>query len=71
MKNQNKHLKYISHGIYLQIFIGFGLIVPAFLDLKLPEFITSPKTLAAMFIGLGIIFLIYINRYKKSLKEES
>ncbi len=69
MKNQNKHLKYISHGIYLQIFIGLGFFLPALLDVALPEFMASPKTFGGMLVMLGINSLIYINKYIVTIEK--
>ena len=71
MKNQNKRLKYIAHGIYLQIFLGIGLIPLGLLDVSLPDFMTRPTTWASMLIALGLNSLVYINRYKASIERES
>jgi len=61
-------LKYIAHGIYLQLFIGVGLLAIAAIGSGVGSLFSGPKTCGALLIGLGLNSLIYIHRYKKSLR---
>jgi len=64
---QQKHLKYISHGIYLQMFLGLGYIIISQVEGNPPAFLVNPVSIGAMLIIFGYNSLIYINKYKKSL----
>lgn len=62
-----RSLKYISYGIYLQIFLGLGWFALAWLPVeKLPKFVVHPATIGGMLVFLAINSLVYMNRYKKS-----
>jgi len=65
--NIERSLKYISYGIYLQIFLGLGWIALSILPVEeLPEFMTHPIAVGSVLIILALNSLVYINRYKKS-----
>ena len=70
MNQENKHLKYIAHGIYLQIFLGLGFLSINFVESEPPSFITDSKTSGYLLIFLGLNSLIYINKFKKSLSKQ-
>ena len=69
MKKSDKHLKYISHGIYLQIFLGIGYIILHEIGVTPPDF-NNDGILGGMLVFLGLNSLIYINKYKKALTKE-
>ena len=71
MNKSNQAIKYISHGIYLQIFLGIILLILREMLEEYPEFLTQPTTLGGMLILLGINSGIYIQRYKKTLKDDN
>jgi hypothetical protein len=70
MTNQQKQLRYLSHGIYLQIILGIGHYVSGlFFGDKLPEFFSSQEATSGLLILLGLNSLIYFHKYKKSLSS--
>lgn len=62
-KSSTKTLKYISHGVYLQLFLGAGSLALSAFDIEI-----GPRACGALLIGLGLNSLIYIHRYKRSLR---
>ena len=66
-----KTLRQISHGVYLQFFIGVGFLIVSSLSDEHSEIFTNPDLLGWMLILLGINSLIYINRYKKALNNDN
>lgn len=71
MTDQEKRLRNISHGIYLQIFLGVGAWVSGALFGKLPDVFSSPAANGGLLILLGLNSLVYINKYKKSLSSDN
>ena len=63
-----KALKYIAHGIYLQLFLGVGFLAISASGFDPGPLIAGPKTCGVLLIGLGLNSLIYIHRYKKSIR---
>ena len=63
-----KTLKYIAHGIYLQLFLGAGMLAISAIDIDTGPLFNGPQACGALLIGLGLNSLIYIHRYKKSLR---
>lgn len=63
-----KALKYISHGVYLQMFLGAGFLAISAMGVDLGPLLNGPKACGMLLIGLGLNSLMYIGRYKKSLR---
>jgi hypothetical protein len=63
----SKTLKYIAHGIYLQLFLGAGMLAISAIDIDTGALFSGPLACGALLVGLGLNSLIYIHRYKKSL----
>lgn len=63
-----KALKYIAHGVYLQLFLGAGMLVISALDINTGPLFNGPQFCGVILLGLGLNSLIYIHRYKKSLR---
>jgi hypothetical protein len=63
-----KSLKYIAHGIYLQLFLGAGMLGIAAIDIDTGPLFNGPRACGSLLIVLGLNSLIYIHRYKKSLR---
>lgn len=65
-----KALKYIAHGIYLQLFLGAGMLATAAIGVDTGPFFDGPGACGGLLIGLGLnsLVLVYVNRYKKSLR---
>lgn len=66
-KPDAKALKYIAHGVYLQIFFGVGLLTGAALGVDVGRAFFGPQNCGAILVGLALNSLIYIRRYTKSL----
>ena len=62
-------LKYISYGIYLQLFLGAGLLSISATGVNTRGLLDGPYACGGLLIGLGLNSLIYVNRYKKSLGD--
>ena len=63
-----KALKYIAYGIYLQLFLGAGMLAISAIDVDTGRLFNGPRVCGALLVGLGANSLIYIRRYKKSLR---
>ena len=61
-------LKYLAYGIYLQLFIGIGLIAFGAFGLNMGSLFDGPTAFGCVLIGLGLNSLIYVQRFKQSLK---
>ncbi|WP_146535169.1 hypothetical protein [Rubripirellula reticaptiva] len=64
-----RSLRYIAHGVYLQIFLGVGFLLLAATGVDLTRLLAGPHVVGGLLIMLGINSLIYIHRYKKSLRQ--
>ena len=68
MNDTKKKLKYLNHGIYLQIFIGIGYLGMSQVD-NHPQFMTSAEGIGGLLIMLALNSLIYTNRGKRNLQS--
>lgn len=66
-----KSLKYIAHGIYLQLLVGAAILATAAFDVAPELLFSGPKACGVLLIGFAINSLIYIHRYKKSLHHDA
>ena len=62
-----KALKYLAHGIYLQLFLGAGMLAISSIDVDTGRLFSGPFTSGLLLVVLGLNSLVYIHRYKKSL----
>lgn len=61
-------LKYLSHGIYLQLFVGIGCLAIAAVGVDTGPLFDGPKASGALLIGLGLNSLAYVHKYKRSIR---
>ena len=61
-------LKYLAYGVYLQLFLGVGLLAIGGIGVKMGTLFDGPTASGCILIGLGINSLIYIQRYKRTLR---
>lgn len=66
--SNTKALKYIAHGIYLQLFLGAGMLSTSAIGIDTERLFNGPYVCGVLLIGLGLNSLIYIRRYKNSLR---
>jgi hypothetical protein len=70
MREKNRALRELSHGIGLQVFMGIGFMFASWSGQRLPEFMADPGVFGGVLIALAINSLCYVSRYKKALSEE-
>ena len=63
-----KALKYIAHGIYLQLLLGAGMLVSAASGVDTGSLFDGPKACGVLLIAFGLNSLIYVNRYRQSMR---
>ncbi len=69
MGRNDKALRNVSHAIWLQIFAGAGFIVLSTAEARHPEFMLKPLAVGGMLIFLGMNSMLYLDKYRKGLKE--
>lgn len=69
-KLASKRLRVLPHGIYLQLFLGAGFLVLGMLGSDLPPQFESSAFVGVLLIGLGINSLIYVQRFKHSMRAQ-
>ncbi|MFK8114330.1 MAG: hypothetical protein AB8B91_19165 [Rubripirellula sp.] len=67
-KKRSRALKYIAHGVYLQIFFGLALLAVSMLGNQFGKIFSNPSFFGVFLIGLSINSLAYIHRYTRTLK---
>ena len=66
---QQEALRYIYHGIYLQVFVGLGYFLSGLSGVDIPDNFNKPTTIGMLIIILSLNSLRYISRYKKSINK--
>lgn len=64
----DRALRYLAHGIYLQLFIGVGFLTMSEVGANVGSLFAGPKACGALLVGLALNSLIYVHRYKRSLR---
>ncbi len=64
----DRALKYLAHGIYLQLFIGVGFLALSAVGTHIGSLFADPKVCGVLLVGLALNSLIYVHRYKRSLR---
>jgi hypothetical protein len=63
-----KALKYIAHGVYLQLFLGVAMLAISAIDIDTGRLFNGPQACGILLVGLGLNSIIYIHRFTKSLR---
>jgi len=69
MSKKDKALRNIQYAIWLQVFMGFGIIVLACTKTEMPDFMRDPRMAGGMLIALAVNTYACVSIYKKTLKD--
>ena len=71
MSADKEKLKYMNHGIYLQIFIGITYVAMSQVADNVPQFMTNAEGIGGLLIVLAVNSLLYTARSKRNLQSSS
>jgi hypothetical protein len=69
MNKKEKALRNVSYAIWLQVFIGTGIIILASIKTEMPDFMRDPIMAGGMLIALAVNSHACVSIYRRTLKE--